>query len=182
MCKHLCFSIAVSLVFATPLATTKNGGRDARDRAPISAPHPWGGSPHPGRGNRPGIRAQLRRREAGWGAGGGELAARRRTNVMRRDGPSSKRSRANLPRRSQPPQGGQRQGRRGAGQDFDEIRGVVDGGTLGRCGAWTGDTCWHQCPVTGAGRDQRRHSTAPGGESRFREGRQEGRDVEDRTP
>ena len=114
--------------------------------------------------------------------GGGELAARRRTNVMRRDGSASNRAEANLPKRSQPPQGGQRHGRNGADQDLDEIRGVGGGGTSGRCGAWTGDTCQHQCPATGADRDQRRHSTVEGGERRWREGRQEGRDVEDRTP
>ena len=38
-------------------------------------------------------------REEPWRAGGGELAARRRTNVIRRGGPASKRSGTNLSKR-----------------------------------------------------------------------------------
>ena len=39
-------------------------------------------------------------REEPWRAGGGELAARRRTNVIRRDGSASKRTGTNLSKRS----------------------------------------------------------------------------------
>jgi hypothetical protein len=69
-------------------------------RAPISARIRGVQVPTQAEALRPGIRAQLRRREVPWRAGGGELVARRRTNVIRPDGPVSKRARANLPRRS----------------------------------------------------------------------------------
>ena len=53
-------------------------------RAPNSAHHWWGGSPLPGRGSParyPNPTAWTAR--SGWGAGGGEWMARRRTNVIR---------------------------------------------------------------------------------------------------
>ena len=77
-----------------------HGDVDIAARAPISARIRGVQVPIQAEALRPGIRAQLRHREVPWRAGGGELVARRRTNVIRPDGPVSTRARANLPRRS----------------------------------------------------------------------------------
>ena len=71
-----------------------------RVRAPNSARIGGVQVPTQATGTSPGIQAQLRFRENPWRAGGGERMARRRTNVIRRDGSASKRARASLPRRN----------------------------------------------------------------------------------
>ena len=109
--------------------------------------HQRGGSPrpvlgHPGLVSEPNCVAARR----GGEHGGGERMARRRTNVIRRDGWASERA------------GGESALKRSPGffseaavdlrlvhaKEEPQIHGVVDDGTSGRCVTWTGDTCRRQ--------------------------------------
>ena len=118
---------------------------------------------------RPGIRTQLRRREAAWGAGGGELVARRSTNVIRFHGQTSLPSKGEVRGRcdrSLVPRWVACEGSSDAmGWLTTGCRDVVVRG-LG-IPAWRSDGAIRPC------RRQRRHSTVEIGESRWREGRQE---------
>jgi hypothetical protein len=119
---------------------------------------------------RPGIRTRLRRREARWRAGGGERTARRRTNVIRRDGSASLRTVA----KPTPYSGG---------SDHDDGLPMK---AWSRSVAWLttgrsedaarglGTPACISARATGSCRDQRCHSSVEGGESRWSEGHQEG--------
>jgi hypothetical protein len=138
-------------------------------RAPNSAHQQQGASPCRGNGIQPRIRNQLRRREAGWRAGGGELAARRSTNVIRSDEQASRRAKAKL-----------------SAKDGAAVSTKWEPAKVGRVFMWRLTMGRWEVGVRGLGisgcisagasrapRRQRRHSTVETGESRWREGRQE---------
>jgi hypothetical protein len=152
---------------ADDVARTRAPGSAAR--APNSAYHQQGASPCRGRGIRPRIQSQLRRREAGWRAGCGEPVARRSTNVIRSDEQTSRRAKV--------------KSNAGHGvavrteKEPAKVRTLVIGWlTTGRwevgvCGL--GISVGSSAGASRADRRQRRHSSDEVGESRWNEGRQE---------
>jgi hypothetical protein len=144
-------------------------GRVARARAPNSAHQQQGASPCRGNGIQPRIRNQLRRREAGWRAGGGELAARRSTNVIRSDEQASRRAKVKPCAR----------GGVAVSAEWEPAKAgtvVMWRLTMGRWEVVVRGLGISGCISAGASRAprrQRRHSTVETGESRWREGRQE---------
>jgi hypothetical protein len=119
---------------------------------------------------RPGIRPRLRRREAGWRAGGGERTARRRTNVIRRDGAASQRTTA-----KPTPFGGTATMTSGLPMKaWSRSVAWLTTGRLDGVERGLGTPAWISARATGSCRDQGCHSSEEGGESRWSEGHQEG--------
>jgi hypothetical protein len=139
-------------------------------RAPNSAHQQQGASPCRGNGIQPRIRNQLRRREAGWRAGGGELAARRSTNVIRSDEQASRRAKVKPCARGGVAVSVEWEPDKKA----DTV--VMWRLTMGRWKVGVRGLGISGCISAGGSRAlrrQRRHSTVETGESRWRKGRQE---------